>query len=58
MKAKGFNKRLSLNKKTVSNLNKKEMQEVNGGCWTAGITCAFCNTIVSCRIEDCIVCRC
>jgi natural product precursor len=56
MKLKRFNKKLSLKKNTITNLNKEDMQAVNGGCWTEGITCAFCNTIVSCQIENCIFC--
>jgi hypothetical protein len=31
MKSKQFNKKMTLNKKTVANLNNGEMREVNGG---------------------------
>lgn len=37
MKTKGFNKKLSLNKHTVSNLNQNDMGGVNGG--KTGETC-------------------
>lgn len=57
MKIKHSSKKLSLNKGTVSNLNKKAMKEINGGCWTEGVTCAFCNSIVSCSPENCIQCE-
>ena len=58
MKIKRLKKKLSLNTGTVSNLNKEKMKAVIGGeCWTEGVTCAFCNTIVSCSPENCIQCR-
>jgi len=41
MKAKDFSKKLILNKKTIANLNKKEMENVEGGEQpiTAGTWC-------------------
>ena len=35
MKIKAFNKKLALNKETVTNLNPREMIAVNGGIFTA-----------------------
>lgn len=49
MKAKTLDKKLTLNKATVSNLSGPEMQDVRGGsfdtCWTAchQYTCDACN---------------
>ena len=55
MKAKKFNKKLLLNKKTVANLNNDKMSGVRGGMYTVQLTCgAFCDTDFTC--EDLTVC--
>ena len=55
MKTKKFNKRLTLNKKTVSDLNDKEMKDLHGGAGTFGscaYTCSPCDT----RFQTCLPC--
>lgn len=44
MKSKRFNKKLALNKKTVVDLDRRKMKEVNGGgiCSWGRITCSTC----------------
>ncbi len=46
MKTKSLNKKLVLNKKTVANLDKKEMSTAKGGSYTAYEFCE--GTIVMC----------
>jgi len=55
MKTKSFGKKLALNKKTVANLEHKEMQHIYGGetektiCFSACVTdCAICITRTHC----------
>lgn len=49
MKTKHFSKKLVLNKKTVINLNNREMDDVNGGIGiNSGIT--KCTVIIPCNI--------
>lgn len=49
MKTKKFNKKLSLNKKTIANLVNKELNDVRGGI-SEGTDCGFCNTEgIACR---------
>ena len=60
MKSKAFSKKLSLNKKTVANLNNKEMQGIYGGetveptiCKTRCVTdCVMCTMT---RCSDCCI---
>ncbi len=48
MKQKRFGKKLSLNKKTIANLNLKEMKEVYGGInGSLRITACTCHTVCS-----------
>ena len=54
MKSKSFNKKLSLNKKTVANINESHMNNVKGGETT--LTCGACKTIVSCWETQCKTC--
>lgn len=50
MKTKQFNKRLSLNKKTVVNLSNNELNNVQGGVFTLETVCRACNTEgIACR---------
>ncbi len=56
MKAKKFNKKLSLNKKTVANLNNGQMNDVLGGVHKTTTTAPFCqfSCVDTCRITcDC-----
>lgn len=57
MKGKKLGKRLTLNKKTITDLNDRSMGKVNGGNKT-GITCGiFCNTVdFSCEVTMCGTC--
>jgi bacteriocin-like protein len=48
MKTKTFSKKLSLNKKTVANLNDKEMQGIYGGETLELTVC-----ITRCGVSDC-----
>jgi putative component of toxin-antitoxin plasmid stabilization module len=55
MKSKKFNKRITLHKQTVANLNNDNMSKVKGGLLTIRITCGEdCNTYFTC--EDATVC--
>jgi hypothetical protein len=56
MKTKKFEKKLALNKQTVSNLNKSQMNGINGAGPTTNITCEFCDTVVSCEETLCPIC--
>jgi natural product precursor len=42
MKTKKFEKKLSLNKKTIANLNNGDMKHLQGGIKPTGCTCPFC----------------
>ena len=56
MKTKHFNKKLELNKHTVSHLNDGELSGVRGGVAT-GYTCVgYCNTVMSCGPTQCAAC--
>jgi hypothetical protein len=44
MKTKTFKKKLTLNKKTVVNLNNSELNDVKGGCATEVQSCPLPNT--------------
>jgi natural product precursor len=48
MKTKQFSKKLSLHKKTVANLNAKDMNEVKGGSIYSDCTCNP-ETVMSCN---------
>jgi hypothetical protein len=48
MKAKKINKKLELNKKTISELGDKEMQKVQGGGISFKFSCAC--SLISCEI--------
>jgi hypothetical protein len=48
MKSKTFQKKLVLNKKTVTNLNNGEMGDAKGGHLTLNYTCRPCDTIQTC----------
>jgi len=50
MKTKTFSKKLSLNKKTVADLNNKDMQSVHGGATAEKTVC-----ITRC-VTDCALC--
>ncbi len=54
MKSKKFNKALSLNKRTVANLEKPEMMDVNGGIWHSYFHQNECQTqiVLSCTCTD------
>ena len=58
MKSKVFSKKLSLNKKTVANLNNKEMQDIYGGETVEPTVCKTrCITdCVACTMTRCSVC--
>jgi hypothetical protein len=63
MKAKKFNKKLSFNKQTVSNLNFNQMSDIYGGADTEGLTvcetrCAT-NCIRTCSacVMTCFICQ-
>lgn len=57
MKSKAFNKKLSLNKKTVANLNDKEMQVIYGGDTAEPSICITrCVSNCACTITRCSVC--
>jgi hypothetical protein len=61
MKTKRFKKRLGLNKKTIANLNKPDMQSLRGGTLHSYKTCAFtraweCDTAFTCT--DPRMCEC
>jgi len=49
MKTKKISKKLELNKKTVSELGKKEMQNVQGGGISFKFSCA-------CSLISCVIC--
>jgi hypothetical protein len=53
MKPKNTDKKFMLNKETVVNLNQTAMNELKGGL--TGITCAFCDSNISCYIQKCLV---
>jgi natural product precursor len=42
MKTKKFEKKLSLNKKTIAHLNNGDMKSLQGGDVPSGCTCPFC----------------
>jgi len=46
MKQKKFNKKLTLNKTTISSLNSTDLKAIVGGFFTevTGITCTYCDT--------------
>jgi hypothetical protein len=50
MKTKKFNKRLGLNKKTIANLDKSDMNMVYGGVWpdTKVLTICITNCMTDC----------
>ena len=50
MKTKNFSKKLSLNKKTVADLNNKEMQAIHGG---ETVELTICRTRC---VTDCVMC--
>ena len=52
MKSKNFNKQLSLNKSTISNLNGLEMQSVKGGFRSLIYNCTLDDTKASCHLEN------
>ncbi|MGD2088055.1 MAG: class I lanthipeptide [Candidatus Aminicenantes bacterium] len=52
MKTKHFNKRLSLNKKTVADLNSREMNHVFGGIKLSGPNTCF-TYIATCGPDSC-----
>jgi len=56
MKTKIFNKKLSLNKKTVADLNNKEMQGVHGGAETVERTICITKCATDCPV--CTITRC
>ncbi len=53
MKPKKLNKKLSLNKKTVADLNVSEMGHLKGGCLDTDIRKSGCVTDNTCMIETC-----
>jgi natural product precursor len=56
MKTKKMSKRLSLNKKTITDLNDSELNSVRGGIDT-GYSCpGHCDTIESCGPTQCPAC--
>lgn len=60
MKTKKFERKLTLKKTTVTNLDEQEMDEVNGGdtYWTASFTYSCsCNSVCSC-VSVCGTCVC
>jgi bacteriocin-like protein len=57
MKTKTFNKKLSLNKKTVANLNDKEMQGIYGGETVEKTVCITrCVSDCLCTMTRCSIC--
>lgn len=58
MKVKKIGKRLTLNKKTVVQLDGDQQGEVRGGGYTQYFTCGatICNTFVTCQFSDCRKC--
>ncbi len=50
MKTKKFDRKLSINKSTVTDLQRSEMNNVKGGrvTWIQGCTNIYCNTVISC----------
>jgi len=56
MKTKKFNQKLTLNKRTVSNLNSGQMRGIKGGHNT-NITCEYCDTVESCEHTFCLICE-
>jgi hypothetical protein len=55
MKTKNFKKRLTLNKKTIANLNNGELAQAKGGGLTPSCpTCETCLTYCSCTCETCV----
>ena len=65
MKSVKFNKKLVLNKKTIVDLNDKEMNSANGGTGqTIWLTnCGYCTvpewcSVAMCTDEDCVTVRC
>lgn len=55
MKRKKFNKKLTLTRETVANLNHRIMSGIKGGMYTVQITCdPYCDTDLTC--EDLTVC--
>ncbi len=55
---KEFNKKLTLNKKTITNLNPVDLGAVKGGVTVdTDITCKFCDTLLfSCEVTMCPRC--
>lgn len=55
MKTKNFKRRLTLNKKTIANLNYGQLVQVKGGAVTPTCpTCETCLTYCSCTCETCV----
>jgi hypothetical protein len=54
-KTKNFKKKLTLNKKTVANLEGNEMNVINGGVEQT-VTCYQCDTRQSCEATRCYYC--
>jgi len=52
MKTKKFNKRLSLNKKTIADLNGKEMKNAIGGVSGVDTTCLE-TRLITCGVKSC-----
>lgn len=61
MKPKTFNKKLTLNKETVTNLSNDALVKIKGGIWTIQYTCndfgVRCDTNNTCgRETNCVEC--
>lgn len=62
MKTKKFSKKLQLNKQSIATLNSEEARIIKGGASelecseVTGITCDFCNSLVSCVVYACDWC--
>lgn len=56
MKQKTFDRKLSLNKKTISNLDDKQLHVIRGGTPTKGKTCNTCLTYCGDSILEPCVC--
>jgi hypothetical protein len=55
MKTKNFEKKLTLNKKTIANLNRGQLAQARGGGETTSCyTCDTCLTYCSCTCETCV----
>ena len=52
MKTKKFNKKLSLNKKTIADLNEEEMKKAIGGVSGVDTTCLE-TMLITCGVQSC-----